>query len=83
MKTTRLFYKNKEFVEKKNIELFEKELASLEINQDTKEAILSFSFEIGLVDKKIAERIAESICKTGFLLENGDRIGIGSELIIK
>ena len=77
-----LFYKDKEYIELKRLVLGG-ESAKLELLKDRKIAILSFSPSISIIDKKIAERLAQSICKTGFLLESGERVGIGYTLEMK
>lgn len=80
MTIIKLFFKDTEFMEEKKLMLPDTELAILEINTETKESILTFKPEIQFVDKKVAERQAQSICKTGFLLNNGERIGSGCNL---
>ena len=82
MTIIKLFFKDTEFLEEKKLLLPETELAILEINTETKEATLDFKPEIHFVDKKVAERQAQSICRTGFLLDSGERIGSGCNLII-
>ena len=65
-----LFYKDKEFIEPKK-HVLGGESAKLELHDDKKIAILFFVLTISIIDKKIAERLAQSIYKTGFLLESG------------
>ena len=43
-------------------------------------AKLSFSGEAGLITRRTASRQAESICKSGFLLKSGERVGTGMQL---
>ena len=82
MTIVELFYKDKEFIEPKKLVLGG-ESAKLEFDKDKIHAVLSFSPTINIIDKKIAERLAQSICKSGFLLESGERIGIGYTLEIR
>lgn len=58
------------------------EQAVLEINSVMKQAQLMFKEEITFVGKEVAERQSLSICKSGFLLQSGERIGIGCDLTI-
>ena len=82
MSIIKLYFKETEFIEEKNLQIPESEIAFLEINADKKEALLTYKPECKFVDKIIAERQAQAICKTGFLLENGERIGSGCNLVI-
>ena len=82
MKTIKLFFKDKEFLEEKKFQFSGSELAILEIRHEENVAELTFTSEINLIDRKIAERQAQSICKTGFLLESGERVGSGCTLVI-
>ena len=82
MSIVKLYFKETEFVEEKNLKIPGSEVAFLGINTDKKEALLTFKPECTFVNKKIAERQAQAICKTGFLLENGERIGSGCNLVI-
>ncbi len=77
-----LYFTEREFLESlKNIVSDEKAL--LELDDDKKLAKLTFVPATSIIDKKIAERLAQSICRSGFLLANGERIGSGFELDIK
>ena len=79
MKTINLFFVSSSFVESKyNVVGGEK--AILEINLEKKIAILRYDPNINDIVKRTVERHARSICKQGFLLENGERIGTGYTL---
>ncbi len=56
--------------------------AHLEINPDGKKgiAILKFAGEAGLITRRTASRQAESVCKSGFMMASGERVGIGTSL---
>ena len=82
MTTVELFYKDKEFIEPKKL-FFGGEIAKLEFDKDKNHTNLSFSPTINIIDKKIAERLVQSVCKSGFLLESGEIIGIGYTLEIR
>ncbi len=73
-----LSFVNKTFVEGKNSE----SKATLEIIPDGKggKATLTFSDDASLIERRTASRQAESICRSGFLLASGERIGIGTKL---
>jgi len=79
--TFKLLYKEKMFVEpvKDNTQ---GAIAVLELNDDLKKAILTFTPEAGLIDRRTSQRQAQGICKTGFLLGGGKRIGVGCNLEI-
>jgi len=57
-------------------------LASLEFipSGSSGKAKLTFTSEAGLIARRTASRQAESICKSGFLLKSGERIGLGMTL---
>ena len=82
MNTIKLFFINSSFVESK-YNVFGDEKAILELDLDNQVATLSFGSNCDLIVRKTAERLAHSICKLGFLLENKERIGMGSVLQIK
>lgn len=77
-----LLFEGKEFIEEKKMKLPGNETGFLKINTETREAILTLKSEITLIDKTVAKRLANSICRSGFLLDSGERIGIGSILSI-
>lgn len=79
MTSIELSYKDKEFVESKNNSLGG-EVAKLELDADKRIAVLVLYPTISNIDIKIVERLSLSICKSGFLLESGERIGTGFEL---
>ena len=78
----KLYFKETVFVEEKNLQMPGSEVASLEINTEKKEAILTYKPECNFVDKKIAERQAQAICRAGFLMDSGERIGTGCKLTL-
>ncbi|MCY3413548.1 MAG: hypothetical protein INQ03_18040 [Candidatus Heimdallarchaeota archaeon] len=53
--------------------------AHLEINEQGI-AKLTFSADAGLIIRRTASRQAESVCKSGFLLTTGKRVGTGAKL---
>ena len=76
--TTYLVFRDKLFNEVQKSELTGSELAVLEIVDNT--STLYFSESINLIDKLTAQRQANSIAKTGFLLSNNSRIGANTNL---
>lgn len=54
-------------------------VAKLELNDNGK-AELTFSPGVGLITKRKASRQAESVCRSGFLLASGERVGSGLSL---
>lgn len=77
-----LLFKEKIFKESMNKNIGRDDVI-LEINTELKEAILTIPAITSLIDRRIAQRQAESICKTGFLMKTGARIGQGCKLEIK
>ena len=82
MTVIKLYFKDNEFEEETVMQATGTEQAVLEINTETKQAQLEFKGVITFVSKKVAERQSLSICKSGFLLQSGERVGIGCNLII-
>ena len=78
----KLYFKDNEFVEESKMQLTGTEQAVLEINTETKHAQLEFKGDVTFIGKKVAERQSLSICKSGFLLQSGERIGNGCNLTI-
>ena len=76
----KLLYKDKIFVEPKSNDDTTGAIAVLEINESTHKAVLTYTPDAGLIDKRTSERQAKSICKTGFQLESAKRIGSGCDL---
>jgi hypothetical protein len=74
-KIIKLYYVDGEFGE-----MGGNEEALLEIDDGTKVATLSFSEGSGLITQRTAGRQARGICKSGFLLKAGYRIGQNCEL---
>lgn len=76
--TTTLTFINGEFVEgNKNSE---KAMAKLEVDAAQNKSTLTFTADAGLIARRTASRQAENVCKSGFLLASGERIGIGTTL---
>ncbi len=57
--------------------------AYLDLDEQSQIATLSFAPDAGLVTKRMAGRQARGICKTGFQLRNGARIGVGFNLEVQ
>ena len=72
-----LSFMNDGFVEGNNSDA----LATLELLPDNT-AKLTYSATAGLIAQRKASRQAESVCKSGFLLKSGERVGLGSKLEI-
>ncbi len=72
----RLIFKNRNFSEGRE----ETGDALLILDEATSTGKLEYSPGTGLVLRRTARRQAESICKSGFLLSNGKRIGLGFKL---
>ncbi|MFW9995756.1 MAG: hypothetical protein ACFFD4_27200 [Candidatus Odinarchaeota archaeon] len=71
----RLTYKDKNFIEG----AAEGE-AYLDIDEEKGVATLSFAPSASLITKRTAGRQARGICKTGFQLKNGHRVGVNCNL---
>lgn len=78
----KLIYRDKIFQEPENADDTADVVAVLDINDDTKISVLTYTPDVGMIDKRTSQRQAQGICKTGFQLESGERIGVGSELQI-
>ena len=72
----RLIFKNGTFSEGRE----ETGEALLILEESTSIGKLKYSADAGLVIRRTARRQADSICKSGFLLGNGKRIGMGFKL---
>ncbi|MHA1975421.1 MAG: hypothetical protein ACW98F_09620 [Candidatus Hodarchaeales archaeon] len=72
----RLIFKNRTFSEGRE----ESGDAVLILDEVTQSGKLEYSPDVGLVMRRTARRQAESICKSGFLLRSGKRIGLGFKL---
>ncbi|MFX0015669.1 MAG: hypothetical protein ACFFB2_12105 [Promethearchaeota archaeon] len=72
----RLVFKNKSFTEGRE----ETGDAVLILDEATQTGKLEYSPEAGLIMRRTARRQAESICRSGFLLATGKRIGAGFTL---
>lgn len=57
--------------------------AEIEICITHRKVTLTFGETAGLIIKRITSIQAENISRSGYLLENGERVGLGFELIIK
>ena len=78
----KLLYKDKMCIEPEGDQDTAGAIAVLEVNESIGKSILTFTPDAGLIDKRTSQRQANSICKTGFLLEGGKRVGIGCELVV-
>ena len=56
--------------------------AVLSLDDATQSAKLEYSPDAGLIIRRTARRQADSICKSGFQLTNGKRIGAGFSLVV-
>ncbi len=72
----RLIFKNRTFSEGRE----ESGDAVLILDEATQTGKLEYSPDAGLVIRRTARRQAESICKSGFLLGSGKRLGISFKL---
>lgn len=72
----RLVFKNRTFSEGRE----ENGEAVLILDEATQSGKLEYSPEAGLIIRRTARRQAESICRTGYLLATGKRIGAGFTL---
>jgi hypothetical protein len=70
-----LYYVGGEFTE-----LGGNEEATLEINEATKEAVLTFASGSSLIAQRTAGRQARGICKAGYLVKAGYRVGVKCDL---
>ena len=77
----RLYFKENAFSESESIE--KESLATLTINDELKEAILTVSTRATAIHVKIAQRLFLSIYRNGFLLKNDQTVGKGCKLEIK
>ena len=80
--TIKLSFNNLEklFVER-NVKMGKEETnAILTKDQVNNKAKIIFKSEVSIIDKRTAERQATSICRTGFLMHDGRRVGIGCSL---
>ena len=78
----KLYYTDRIFVDSLQ-KVVKQEQAMLELNEEQMKAKLLFLPTISLVDKRTAERLAQNICKFGFVVENGSKVGVGYSLEIK
>jgi len=70
-----LYFVNGEFTELRG-----NEEATLEINESTKTATLEFAPGSGLISQRTAGRQARGICKSGFMVKAGYRVGMKCDL---
>ena len=78
----KLLYRDKIFTEPKDEKDTAGAIAVLELNESTQKAVLTYTPDVGLIDKRTSQRQAQSICKTGFQLESAKRVGSGCDLTI-
>lgn len=71
----KLIYKDKVFTEAMGESAADSATAVLAIDETNGKALLTFSPEANLVERRTAQRQANSICKTGYLLSSGERVG--------
>lgn len=71
----KLYYVNGEFTE-----VGGSEDAVLEINEATRQAILTYTEGSSLITQRTAGRVARGICKSGYLVKAGYRVGIKCDL---
>ena len=55
-------------------------LATLNLDESQQKATLSFTPDANLIVRRTASRQAESVVKSGYLMESGERVGIGYSL---
>lgn len=79
MPVIKLFFKDEAFVESSE---FGGETAVLELDEERKKAKLLFVPNTSMIDRRKAERSAQSICKIGHVLPTGKRVGVGYNLDI-
>ena len=77
----KLYFIDKEFI--LNPETTLKSGAEIEICTTHRKVTLTFGETAGLITKRITSIQAENISRSGYLLNNGQRIGLGFELVIK
>ena len=70
-----MIYKDKVFAEAIGESSTDSATAVLSIDEANGKAILTFAPGANLVERRTAQRQASSICKTGYLLSNGERVG--------
>lgn len=82
MAVVKLFYREEKFIERLEPGMTG-EKGVLVLDDERKTATMYFVPTATLVEKRTAERLAQNICKVGFVLKNGVRIGVGNILEIK
>ncbi|MHA1989904.1 MAG: hypothetical protein ACW981_04055 [Candidatus Hodarchaeales archaeon] len=80
-RTINLVYKEGNFHESKGAIKVGDYASFLSVDETEGKTTLIYSRNVSLVDKRTALRQANSICRSGFLLGNGRRIGMGCELV--
>lgn len=81
MTVTKLYYVDQEFTDTLE-EGMTGESAVLELDDYKKTAKLLFVPTASMVDRKMAQRNAQSICRIGYVLKSGVRIAVGYDLDI-
>lgn len=76
MTITKLFYRDEEFIEELEPGMTG-EKAVLELDDRNKKATLLFVPTASMVERKIAQRQAQSICRIGYVLKSGVRVAVG------
>ena len=82
MQIKKLYFKDKKFIESIGKEI-EGADAILEVNDQAKEAILTFTRGASIVGKSMAQRQAENLSRSGFILKSGERIAKGCRIIVR
>ena len=82
MHVIKLYFKDKNFIESVGKEI-EGADAILQINEEEKEALLIFTRGASLIGKRMAQRQAENICRSGYILKSGERIAKGCRILVQ
>ena len=75
----KLFFKDEEFVESADLG---GEIAVLEFDEFKKKAKLLFVPKVSMIERRKAERQAQSLMRIGYVQKSGKRIGVGYDLDI-
>jgi hypothetical protein len=79
----KLVYEDSSFHEVKRDTIISEALAILKIDQETQKATLTYSKDATLIDKRTAQRQADSITRTGFEMTDKRRIGMNCQLEVQ
>ena len=75
----KLFFKDEKFVENADLG---GEIAVLEFDEYKKKARLLFVPKVSMIERRKAERQAQSLMRIGYVIRAGKRIGVGFDLEI-